>query len=882
MTASRSSSLPVGTLTFLFTDIEGSTRLVTAMGAGYGSLLERHQAIVRSAVEAAGGIEISTDGDAFFVIFRSAIGAVTAAAAAQRSLASEPWPAEIGTVRVRMGIHTGEAILGGDDYVGLDVHRAARIAAAAHGGQVLVSAATHELVEGSMPDGLRLRELGAFRLKDLARPERLAQLVGPGLADDFPPPRTLDIPSNLPAQVTSFVGREREVGEVCDLVRRSRLVTLTGPGGAGKTRLSLRVAEQLEPEYPDGAFFAELAPITDAGMIPTAIAESMGLREDPQRPVVEVLEEHLRDRRLLLVADNFEQVVEGAPLLGRLLAAAPGLTVLVSSREVLHVRGEQEYAVPPLEVPNPNAQPSVETLARFDAVALFVQRAQAVRPEFDLDEQNALSVAAICVRLDGLPLAIELAAARIKLFDPDALLARLERSMTTFLTSSARDVPERQRTLRGAIAWSHDLLDTSERTLFRRLAVFVGGCTIESAVAVCDPAGDLGVDILEALASLVDKSLLRGEPSADGEPRFVMLATIRDFALERLAESADGPLIRRRFEDEYLALPRAAEPDLLGPRSAAWLDRLEIERDNVRSAIQSAADDGRIEDALDAAGALWRFLQQRGHLAEGRETLQALLDRPAAAAPTKARARALGGLGGVAYWQADLATAGRAYAEAVEIERAIDDPRGLANALYNAGFVAAVMGDGTRARTDYDEAIQIYESIGDRIGQQNVHEALVFILLHAGDLPAARSLARENLVALRAENEPLRTASALSALTAINLKDGANKAAHACLREALGTYLPTGDSQRISSLFILGAALAVADGEPDRAARISGAAAALAEPLGRLATPMQLLGVDDPVPAARVALGDAAFEAAYAAGRSMTLGETFELIDAGS
>ncbi len=880
LTPSHPSSLPVGTLTFLFTDIEGSTRLVSTLGPAYGRLLERHQELIRAAIEEAGGIEVSTDGDAFFVVFQSAVAALTAAAAAQRSLASEPWPDEVVAVRVRMGIHTGEAVLGGDDYVGLDVHRAARIAAAANGAQVLVSSVTTALASGALPDGLGLRELGEFRLKDLDTPVRLDQLVGPGLADGFPPPRTLDIPSNLPTQVTSFVGREREIGEVCELVRQSRLVTLTGPGGAGKTRLSLRAAEQLQPEYPGGTFFVELAPISDAGLIPTTIAQSIGLREDPQRPVVEVLEEHLRDLRLLLVADNFEQIVDGAPLVGRLLGAAPRLTVLVSSREVLHLRGEQEYPVPPLGVPDLRTPLPVEALTRFDAVALFVHRARAVRPGFGIDEQNASAIASICARLDGLPLAIELAAARIKLFDPIALLARLEGSLTTLLTSTDRDVPERQRTLRGAIAWSHDLLDAPERVLFRRLAVFVGGCAIDSAVAVCDPDGELGVDPLDALASLVDKSLLRRVWSLDGEPRFLMLGTIREYGLERLAESADLRAVRRRYEDHYVALARSAEPELLGARSAEWLDGLDAERDNLRSAIQWAADDGRIEEALDAAGSLWRYWQQRGHLVEGRATLEALLDEPAAGAPTRARARALGGLGGVAYWQADIAVAERAYAEAVAIERGIDDPRGLADALYNDGFVATLIGDLTRARSGYDEAIRIYESIGDRTGQRNVREALVFMLLHAGDLPAARAVAEENLAELRTEHSPLRTASALSALTAINLKDGALDGAHASLRESIDTYRASGDSQRVSNLLTMGAALAVADGDPNRAARISGAAAVIAEPLGIVATPMQLLAVDDPVPAARAAMGDAEFEAAFAAGRSLTLDEAIDLIGA--
>jgi predicted ATPase/class 3 adenylate cyclase len=876
---SGAAPLPVGTLTFLFTDIEGSTRLVTALGPAFGPLLERHQAILRTAIEAAGGIEISTEGDAFFVVFRSAGAAVTAAAAAQRSLAAETWPSEAGAVRVRMGLHTGEAVLGGDNYVGLDLHRAARIAAAAHGGQVLVSAATAALVQGSLPGDLRLRELGEFRLKDLEAPERLAQLVGPGLADDFPPPRTLETPSNLPAEMTSFVGREREVGEVCDLVRRSRLVTLTGPGGAGKTRLSLRVAEALRPEYPGGAFFVELAPVGDASLIPPTIAEAIGLPEDPKRPVIEVLEAHLRELQLLLVADNFEQVVAGAPVVGRLLGAAPRLTVLASSREVLHLRGEQEYPVPSLGVPDPNALPPIETLASFDAVALFVQRARAVRPEFEVDEHNAAAVAAICARLDGLPLAIELAAARCKLFDPVAILARLDKSLT-LLTSTARDVPERQRTLRGAIGWSHDLLDERERAVFRRLAVFVGGCTVDAASAVCDPDEALGVDMLDALASLVDKSLLTLSPAADGEPRFVMLETIRDYGLERLAESGEAAPVRQRHEEHFAALARAAEPELLGTNPNEWLDRLEAERDNLRAAIQRAADDGRIELALDTAAALWRFWQQRGHLAEGRDTLRALLGKPEAAAPTKGRARALGGLGGVAYWQADMDGAGHAYEEAVEIERGLDDPSGLAEALYNAGYVSAITGDSGRARSEYDEAIGIYEGLGDRKGLLNVREALAFILIHSGEFAAARAIQEENLAAFRISGEPLRIEGALTILTILNLKDRALGEARASLSETIAMVRAAGDMQRLSSLLTIGASLAVAADDPKRAALLSGAADVIMEPLGSVATPMQLIGLDDPVPAARSALGDDAFETAYAAGRALDIDAAVALVQA--
>ncbi len=383
--------------------------------------------------------------------------------------------------------------------------------------------------------------------------------------------------------------------------------------------------------------------------------------------------------------------------------------------------------------------------------------------------------------------------------------------------------------------------------------------------------------MLDALGSLVDKSLLKRVASRDGEPRFLMLETIRDYGLEQLIESGEEELVQRRHEDHFVALARAAEPELLGARPTEWLDLLDAEQDDLRAAIQRAADDGRIEVALDAAAALWRFWQQRGHLVEGRETLRALLDRPAAAEPTTARARALGGLGSVAYWQADIAAARRAYTEAVSIERGLDDPAGLAAALYNAGFVDALIGDGPRARAEYDEAIRIYEAIGDRRGLLDVREALVFIHLHSGDLSAARAVERQTLADFRIAGESLRIASALSVGTLIDVLDGEFEAAHGSLDEALAMFRAAGDMQRVSSLLTMAAALALREGDAERAARLSGAAAVLMEPLGNVATPMQLLRMDDPVPATRAALGDDAFDAAYAAGRSLSLDEAFEL-----
>jgi predicted ATPase/class 3 adenylate cyclase len=502
--------LPTGTVTFLFTDIEGSTRLLQGLGERWQPVLEDHNRFLRHAIRDAGGIDLRTEGDAFFAVFQSAPAAVAAVAAAQRALAAHPWP-EDAQVRVRMGLHTGEGAVGGDDYVGLDVHRAARIAATGHGGQVLVSSTTAELVGGGLPDGMDLRDLGEHRLKDLARPERIFQLTVDGLPAEFPPIRSLETPTNLPVQRTSFVGREREVARVKELLRGPGLLTLTGPGGSGKTRLAIQAARTLLDDYPDGVFLTELGPITDPLLVPATIANAVGIKTEGVRPVMDTLTEQLRDREMLIVLDNFERVLPSAPAVGELLDAGPRLRMLATSREPLHVAGEKELAVPPLALPDPDAAASPDDLLRTEAVGLFVQRATAVDPEFHLTDENAEAVADLCRRLDGLPLAIELAASRVKLLSPQAILERLEHRLE-LLTGGPVDVPARQRTLREAIGWSHDLLDEAERTLFRRLSVFAGGWTLDSAEAVADSKG--GLDVIELLGSLLDKSLVERRPTA--------------------------------------------------------------------------------------------------------------------------------------------------------------------------------------------------------------------------------------------------------------------------------------------------------------------------------------------------------------------------------
>ena len=459
--------------------------------------------------------------------------AIAAVAAAQRALAAHVFP-DNAVIRVRMGLHTGEASLGseatGADYVGYDVHRAARIASAGHGGQVLLSEPVSLLVRDALPAGVTLRELGEHRFKDLGRPERVLQLVIDGLPADFPPIRSLNaVPNNLPMQVTSFVGREREIAEGVKLFQQARVLTLTGPGGTGKTRLSLQIAAQVAHQFPGGVTFVALAPISDPELVAPAIVEAMHL-EAGSAPPRDRLLQHFRDRQALLVMDNFEQVLAAATLVADLIRACPGLKVIASSRGPLRISGEQEMPVPPLALPDPGAP--AERVSQYEAVRLFIERAVAVKPGFAVTNENAPAVAEICARLDGLPLAIELAAARIKLLPPAAILTRLQ-SRLGLLQSSARDLPDRQKTLRGAIAWSHDLLDEPGRRLFARLAVFAGGGELDDVEAICG-GDDLGIDVLDGLEALVDQSLVRQEEH-DGEARAIMLETIREFALEQLA-----------------------------------------------------------------------------------------------------------------------------------------------------------------------------------------------------------------------------------------------------------------------------------------------------------------------------------------------------------
>jgi predicted ATPase/class 3 adenylate cyclase len=860
--------LPTGTVTFLFTDIEGSTRLLQTLGEGWKTVLEDHNRLVRGAIREASGVDLRTEGDSFFAVFRTAPAAVTAAAAAQRALAANPWPQDA-SVRIRMGMHTGMGTVGGDSYVGLDVHRAARIAAAGHGGQVLLSSATSELVRAGLPPELGLRDLGEHRLKDLARPERIFQLMIDALPAEFPPINSLETPSNLPVQRTSFVGRAREVARVKELLRGPGLLTLTGPGGSGKTRLALHAARVLLDDYPDGVFFVELAPITDPRLVPSSIADSVGARAEGARPVLDTLRDHVRDREMLLIVDNFEQVLEASSVVADLLAAAPGMRILVTSREPLHVTGEQELTVPPMDLPDTGQLAAPEQLMQYEAVALFVQRARAVDPGFRVTEANASTVAELCLRLDGLPLAIELAASRVKLLSPRAILERLENRLK-LLTGGPIDLPARQRTLREAIGWSYDLLDNAERALFRRLSVFPGGWTLEAAEAVAYPEGGLGGDALEVLGSLVDKSLAMRSPTASDVVRFGMLETIREFGVEQLESAGEAEATRERHASYFVKAAEAAEPHLRGLQRKRWLDGLELEHDNLRAALRRAIDAGDAHFGLRLVGTLWRFWHLHGHLAEGRRWAEEVLALPAASGRTAERAKALTALGGLAYWQEDLPPTRRAYEEALGIARELGDRSAEAEGIYNLAYVPAYEGDIAGAVAMIEESRAAFEELGIRRGVADVSWILGIVARLEGDLSRSRALAEESLLLHRQAGDLFGVTDALHTLgrTALAQEDLATAASS--FLEALNNDEQVGNRTGMAIVMDNLAAKASAEGQHLRALRLAGASEAIKEAAGGHAPP-PLIDLPDPREAAREALGKAAVEAAWDEGRAMPL-----------
>jgi predicted ATPase/class 3 adenylate cyclase len=847
---------PAATLTFLFSDIEGSTRLLAALGSeAYTRVLERQAAIMRAALTKHGGREEGTEGDSFFVVFDSAVAAVEAAVEAQRALASEPWPAG-GEVTVRMGLHAGEASTSAAGLVGLDIHRAARIAASAHGGQVVVSEAVRTLVAADLAGGISLRSLGSHRLKDLREPQPLSQIVADGLRMEFPPLQSLDArPNNLPTQLTSFVGREKELQEAGELLEANRLVTLTGPGGTGKTRLSLQIAANAAERYPDGLFFVALETVREPALVASRIASAIGLAETGARTADVVLREWLAGKQVLLVLDNFEQVLEAGPVIADLMRDVPGVSALVTSRAALRVSGEQEYPVPGLPTPPDLSQLSelelanlpasartidVDALSAYESVRLFIARATSVRPDFKVTNDNAPAIAAIAARLHGMPLAIELAAARVKLFSPDALRDRLEDQLG-LLSAGARDVPERQQTLRGAIAWSYDILDEGHRRLLDRLSAFEGGIDLAAAEAVCGPSSELQLEVVDGLMNLADQSLIR-TAETEGEPRFHLLDTIRAYAAERLADRGEAGDVAARHTAWFLELAQRLAPELPGAEQRTHLDRLEREHDNIRAVLDRATAAGDARVAIGLAFAVWRFWQKRGHLNEARRRLEVMAAAAWSRDDPVLRARLMEALGGVCWWQADIRAMRSAYREAVELWRAIGDKAELANALYNYTFVFSVPEDPNAPPEDLDpdgegqrasaEAYALYEELGDERGQGNVLWGRGNRKYFSEGPDAGLQDFLQALEKFRHVGDRTMEAWSLHMVGGGLLRERRPEEARPLLREALQHFLVAGDAAGMTLVIDDLSSMALADDEPERASRLWGAGRALAKATG--------------------------------------------------
>jgi predicted ATPase/class 3 adenylate cyclase len=863
------SALPTGTVTFVFTDIEGSTQLVNELGDRFPAVLDEHHRILRKVFAGNRGVEVSTEGDAFFVIFTSAPDAVAAAVDAQRALAGHDWGHGI-DVRVRMGMHTGEGSLVGDNYGGIDVHRAARISSVGHGGQIVLSETTRTLVEPTLPDDVRIKDLGEHALKDLDRREHLYQLCIDGLPSDFPALRSLQArPNNLPVTLTPFIPRDEEVVEVIRLLGSNRLVTLTGPGGTGKTRLGIEVATRSLVDFRDGVFVVLLASVTDPDLVASSIAEALGVREQGMTPISTLLKDFLRPKKLLLLLDNFEQLVSAGGSVTEILAAAPGVKTVVTSRAALRVSGEQEYPVPPMTAPNPERVSSPESLSGYEAVELFVQRAGAVKPDFVLSHENARSVAEICWRLDGLPLAIELAAARIRLLKPDDIVRRLDRSLS-LLAGGARDLPARQRTLRGAIDWSYDLLDESMQAFFRRLGVFMGGFSFRAADEICNPGGELGVDSLDALEALVENSLVKHFETDDRDTRFRMLETIREFAVEALEAVGDDAGTLGRHADFYRSMVVEGSRRLTSSTETANL--FEAEHGNLRAALGWSIANEEAAFALEMGSAMWRFWMLRSHLAEGERWLSEILSMPGAAERDALRAKGVLALGSVKYWQNDFVATRRHYEEGLEILRELNDKPGIAEALYNLAFIYLIERDAAGARSRYEESRRLAQELGDEKGLADTAWGLAMTAIHERDWEAAQRFGRETEARFTKLDDWFGISLAQFVFFQIARYKGDYDEAERLIRKYLDQTTAMDDMVYTFTVMDMYVVVAMGRGDHERAVRLGGAAQTLREVYGG-GSPPPLVDVADPRQKARGSLSDERIHELWAEGLAMSADE---------
>ncbi|QNN54473.1 ATP-binding protein [Nocardioides mesophilus] len=866
--STASHRLPRGVVTLLFTDIEGSTRLLQRLGDAYGELLSTHHRLMRESFGAHHGCEVDTEGDAFFVSFASPRSAVAAAVDAQRALQRYPWQ-HGQPVLVRMGLHTGEPLVVNGQYVGMDVHRAARICSVAHGGQVLISARVLDLLDGHAPEGVTVRDLGHHWLKDLAEPEHLAQLDIDGLASTFPPLKSLQPPTNVPRQVSSLIGRHRELAELRALVvgSRARLVTLTGTGGTGKTRLAAALALDVLDQFPYGAHFVDLSGLGTAELVLPSVAGVLGVALEGHASALEAVAAHIGDKQMLLVLDNFEHVVESAVSVAALLRECPRLQVLVTSRVLLALEDELEYSLPPMSLPR---GPSFREVAESEAVQLFVARARLVRRDFTLTEKNSAAVAEVCRLLDGLPLAIQLAAARVRLFSVTALVDRLGDRLK-LLTSSTQDVPARHRTLRATVDWSYALLAEAERRFFRDFAVFNGGARLDSIEAVILPEGDA----LSLVSAMVNNSLLVQRDDSDGEPRVLMLQTLRDYARSVLEEDPAHHLeLAERHAQHYLAVVEALMP-LGAPLRRDQIARVRADYDNVRAALsfwlgpRADEDPAAAPNALRLAAAMGHYWYGHGLSMEG----SAWLERAVARAddpPKATKALALLTLGMMSEQREQLERATALLTEARELYRQAGDRDGEAHSLNGTGIVEDSIGRSAEAEHHLEQAVAMFEELGDIAGRTDALDSLGLVHLHRGSWARARDIFRENLPRDRALGNDWGAACTSLNLGISYLLGAQPDEARPLIRDAMDAFLEWPDPNGVTESLESALGLAVAEHRWTDAARLAGATEAARHSLGLRGSPPDQVRVAGWVAQTRKHLRHAVFESAWREGSVMT------------
>ena len=877
----ESPTLSTGIVTFLFTDIEDSTKLWENAPVQMKVALQRHHVILQEAITSNGGNVFQIIGDAFCAAFPTAASAVSAAATAQRGLHQEPWDLPF-PIRARMGIHTGEAEPVSNDspsrgYASNQtLNRVARILKAGHGGQVLLSSPTKELLNDLPPKNTGLRDMGEHHLKNLARPEHLYQLNIQGLPSDFPPLDTLNsYRHNLPFQLTSFIGREKEIADVRRALEKHRLVTLTGAGGTGKTRLSLQIAADLLDQFPNGVWFIELAPITDPNLIPQTIHTTMGLVEQPGKSLVQMLMDFLRDKKVLIILDNCEHLIEAcAKLTDAFLSHSPRLKILASSREALGVKGEVAWRVPSLSMPDPKKIPVLDQLAQYEAIRLFMDRASLANPHFALTKDNASVVAQICHRLDGIPLALELAAARVKVLSVDQISARLD-DRFHLLTGGVRTALPRQQTLRALIDWSYNLLSEKEKSLFRRLAVFIGGWILEAAETIC--AGGIlePYEILDLLANLEEKSLIIPDEVA-GTVRYRRLETIRQYAREKFLETDEVETLRNKHLAWVLEWAERIEPELRGRNQVVQLKQVKVELDNIRAAVERGLAIGQIENSMRIVLALEKFWDGKHPYQESRHWLEKGLSFREHLTK-RTLAKILSDAAWLAYRQNDLEAMARYIEESLTLARALNDKPLIARALRIASTVHMAHGQFLEWKRWNEEAHSIYQELEDKAGLVLLaqDEALAQTFFQR-DVNRAIEILESHLSFVEALGDISTSAWFQYALGSFNLMRGEFEKARVLIKNALLIFRQINYVYFVGNCLVAFASLANGLGNPVRAARLFGARDSINESIGA-ADNQQIQRTFGPIlERTKAMLNEATFQSAWAEGKGMSMDQAIE------